>query len=137
MSNFRERVRPSRWQGLLDRFGRDRSGAILPMFALCATVALATTALAVDYGRWQGEHTELAHAADAAALAGAAVLTNAQAGGRSDAAARAEEAALNAIRVNIGDDGRPTITVTESPGTVKVALQKQGSRMLSGVVLPE
>jgi Flp pilus assembly protein TadG len=132
MSNFMERGR-----GLLERFGRDRSGAILPIFALSVTVALATTALAVDYGRWQGEHTELSRTADAAALFGAVALTNAQAAGHSDAAARAEAAALNAVRVNLGNDGRPIITVTESPGSVKVALSKQGSRMLSGVVLPQ
>jgi Putative Flp pilus-assembly TadE/G-like len=133
MSNFMERNSC----GLLARFGRDRSGAILPIFALSVTVALATTALAVDYGRWQGEHTTLARTADAAALSGAIALTNAQAAGHSDAAARAEAAAFNAVRVNLGYDGRPVITVTETPGAVKVSLSKPGSRMLSGMVLPQ
>jgi hypothetical protein len=138
MSGVNERGRRSRRHGLMDRFGRDRSGAILPIFALCLTLALGTAALAIDYGRWHSERTTLTLTADAAALQAAAVLTNAQAAGESDGAAeRARTAALSAIRANIGDDATPTITVTESPGSVKIALSKQGQRSLSGVILPQ
>ena len=138
MSGVNEHGRRSRRHDLMDRFGRDRCGAILPVFALGVTLALGTAALAIDYGRWHSERTVLANTADAAALFGAAVLTTAQAAGNSgDAAARAQAAALSAIQVNIGDDGTPTITVTESPGSVKVVLRKQGQRTLSGAILPQ
>src|SRR5918992_4117491 len=138
MSDVREQGGSSWHRGLMNRFGRDRSGAIVPIFALCVTVALGTAALAVDYGRWHSERTTLAQTADAAALFGAAVLTKAQSGGNSgDAAARAYAAALSAIQVNIGADGTPTITVTESPGSVKVVLRKQGQPTFSSAILPQ
>ena len=133
MSNLAARCRR-----FMERFGADRSGAILPIFALCVTLALGTTALAVDYGRWHSERTTLAHTAEAAALFGAMALADALADGRGEAAAHAETAALNAVRAKIGDDVTPTITViAEAPGTVKVALRKQGARTLSGLILPQ
>jgi Flp pilus assembly protein TadG len=124
---------------LTDRFGSDRSGAILPIFALCATVALATAALAVDFGRWHSERTTLAQTADAAALFGAMALADALAAGQTgEAATRAQTAALDAVKAKLGDEATPKITVvTEAPGTIKVALRKQGERSLSAVILPQ
>ena len=133
MSNLTARRRR-----LMERFGADRSGAILPIFALCVTLALGTAALAVDYGRWHSERTTLAHTAEAAALFGAMALADALADGLGDAAARAQAAALNAVNAKVGSNVTPIITVvTEAPGTVKVALRKQGARTLSGLILPQ
>src|SRR5918999_868698 len=137
MWNFPKWSWRSRRRGLLNRLARDRSGAILPIFALCVTVVLGTAALAVDFGRWHSERTALAQTADAAALSGAMTLAEVLASGQyGEAAARAHAAAFDAVRAKLGDAVTPTITVVaEAPGTVKVALSKQGARMLSGVLL--
>jgi Flp pilus assembly protein TadG len=139
MWNFPEWSWRSRRRGLISRLGRDQSGAILPIFALCVTVALGTAALAVDFGRWHSERTTLAQTADAAAVFGAMALAEALAAGQTgEAATRAHTAAFDAVRAKLGDDVTPTITVVaEAPGTVKVALSKPGARMLSGVILPQ
>jgi Flp pilus assembly protein TadG len=139
MWNFPEWSWRSRHRGLISRLGRDRSGAILPIFALCVTVALGTAALAIDFGRWHSERTTLAHTAEAAALFGAMALADALAAGQTgEAATRAHTAALDAVKAKLGDEATPTITVVvDAPGTVKVALSKPGARTLSGVILPQ
>jgi hypothetical protein len=139
MWNFPERSWRTGRRGLLNRLARDRSGAILPIFALCVTVVLGTAALAVDFGRWHSERTTLSQTADAAAMFGAMALADALAAGNtSEAAARAHTAALDAVRAKLGDGVTPSITVVaEAPGSVKVALSKPGTRMLSGVILPQ
>ena len=123
--------RRSRRGRLMERFGSDRSGAVLPVFALCVTVALGTAALAVDYGRWHSERTR-PHCFGATALAEALA-----AGQNGEAAARAQTAALDVVKAKLGDEATSTITVVaEAPGAVKVALRKQGQRTLSSVILP-
>jgi Flp pilus assembly protein TadG len=112
----------ARRRRLMERFGADRSGALLPIFALCVTLALGTAALAVDYGRWQSERTTLAQTADAAALFGATALAEALAAGQNgEAAARAHTAALDAVKAKLGDEASPTITVVPWYGIIAQA----------------
>jgi Flp pilus assembly protein TadG len=56
-------------RGLLGRFGRDRSGAVAMMFALCVIPLAAIVGLPVDFGRVYAVKSQTQSALDAAALA--------------------------------------------------------------------
>ncbi len=69
---------------------RDEGGAVAVMFALMLTALLGMMALAVDLGKAWNLDTELQHAADACAVAGATQLD-----GTDGARARAIDACIN------------------------------------------
>ncbi|MGH8430399.1 MAG: pilus assembly protein TadG-related protein [Solimonas sp.] len=85
---------------LFARFAHDRSGSVLVYVGLSLPVMLALTALAVDFGHVYLERNRLQIAADAAALAGAAVLPDAD-----DVVTEAREFAV----ANIPDAGGTTV----------------------------
>lgn len=76
----------------LSRLARDASGNVALVFGLSLAGMLAGSAAAIDYGRYSNARTELATAADAAALAGA--KTNGTAAQREAAARQVFEANL-------------------------------------------
>lgn len=87
-------------RSLFARFAQDRSGTVLVYVGLSLPVMLALTALAVDFSHVYLERNRLQIAADAAALAGAAVLPDAD-----DVVTEAREFAL----ANIPDVGATTV----------------------------
>lgn len=91
--------------------GRE-SGQVLVLFALMSTVMLLMAAVAVDVSRFVSERRFLQNAADAAALAGAQVLS----GGGSPA--DAEAAARQVIGTNIA--GEPTGNAASQPSATPI-----------------
>lgn len=97
-------------------FRRAEDGGVAIYSALAITVVIGVGALSLDLGRYMNLHTELQHAADAAALAGAAELNGKKAaGGTLGARARAEAAAKSALFANrqsfATDGGAATVQV--------------------------
>lgn len=70
------------------RDGRGQGGQVLTLFAIVVTVMLLMAAVAVDVARFVSERRFLQNAADAAALAGAQVLSYGGTAGDAEAAAR-------------------------------------------------
>lgn len=98
---------------LLKKLFREECGTTIVITAVAFSMLMGFTALAVDSGVLFVEHTRLARAADAAALAGAQELPNI---GRAEVTAR-DYAHLNGIdnpELNIGFSGNKELTVTAS-----------------------
>ncbi|PKM82422.1 MAG: hypothetical protein CVU89_05305 [Firmicutes bacterium HGW-Firmicutes-14] len=101
---------------ILSRFTKEEEGQVIIIIAVAFTVLLGFVALAVDTGILYLEHTRLARAADAAALAGAQELPDAYA---AENVAR-EYAQLNGIDpnnldINFAENNRKiTITVNKT-----------------------
>ncbi len=75
---------------LFARFLRDLRGSISLNFALCAVPLLAAAGGAMDYGRWNDAHVQVAAAVDAAVLAGTQELVESDGDGEAALAVAAK-----------------------------------------------
>ncbi|MEM8922855.1 MAG: pilus assembly protein TadG-related protein [Actinomycetota bacterium] len=104
------------------------AGYVVPMTALLLVPLMLFSALAVDVGGWTVQANDLQSAADAAALAGAALLPEEA---KASAVAR-EVAGLNGYTDGVDD----TTIVVEYPDstTIRVVITHPADRYFSGVV---
>jgi len=96
---------PSKFTELLTSLKRKQQGAIAVITVICLIGLISMIALAVDVGRFFNLATDLQHAADAAALAGATQLDNSV--GSMDRARVAAMGALVNNRQIFANDGDP------------------------------
>lgn len=109
---------------LMQRFRRDRSGAIAIIFALTLTVLIAIVGGAVDYASWSAAKRQTTHAMDAAVLAAGRALQL----GKSEAEAiQAATEYYNQNKSNRLDVDAVTFTV-ENNGTEVVAVSNSTVR---------
>ena len=108
-------------QGLLKRFGRARTGAIAPAFALIATFALMpAVAVSVDVARGMSGRNNLQDALDAAALAVAHLPANSN-------QATITATAQSWLNANVRDGNLGTVTLAVTMGTQQVTLDATSS----------
>jgi Flp pilus assembly protein TadG len=94
----------------LGRLLDDRRGGVMIYSAMLMVVGVGAGAVAVDFGRLELLRTEMQHAADAAALAGAVQLN-----GQDDSITRATNVAENAMSPssNVPSSGNDALTIKE------------------------
>ncbi len=108
-------------QGFLTRFGRARTGAITPVFAIVLTFALApAVAVSVDVARGMSGRNNLQDALDAAALAVAHLPAN-------SSQATITATAQSWLNANMRDGNLGVVTLSVSMGTQQVTLDATSS----------
>lgn len=102
---------------LLKRMARNQRGAIAVIFVICLGLLAGAVAISVEVGSYMNMATQLQHAADASALAGASQLDN-----KAGAIARAQMAATGALVNNLqifANDGNPNgINIVVTPSDI-------------------
>jgi Flp pilus assembly protein TadG len=104
------------WRRLARRLGRDRSGAVAPMFALVAIPMILVTGIGIDVSRMVTSRNNLQDALDAAALAIGRLPTNTP-------TATLKQQAQYWVTANLADKnvGEVTLNLNATPGNIDLS----------------